>query len=54
MTAIELFEMMQAVLDWKHFNLPIETINVNTVELSTWTFEDAMSFVEPVAELELA
>lgn len=43
---------MQAVLNWMHFNLPIETINAK-VELSTWTFEDAMAFVEP-AVLELA
>jgi len=35
--------MMQAGLDWKSL-ITYQTTNAN-VELSTWTFEDAMSFV---------
>jgi len=36
--------MIQATLDWKRLIKHYRTINAN-VELSTWTFEDVMSFV---------
>jgi len=36
--------MMQATLDWKRLTSDYRKTNAN-VELSTWTFEDAMSFV---------